>query len=245
MSMSELALVATKNGDATAYTYGADPNNAYTWDGGRIYGCHCDAGYEGYDCSLRVCPRGDDPGTYGQFSETQLVQCKATNGTFRLSFRQESTGPLPWNITVTSLSQALNALATIRGGVEVAYSGASAVACSMLGAHIINVTYFAVFGDVPALQVDASHLVNDAAGGALGSGTVTVAEDGTALNSVSSVRGTRENDVCSNRGLCDATTGLCSCFQGFSSSDGKFHSGPLGECGYRVPRTAMYKSPYT
>lgn len=231
MSISELAKIATNNGDATSYTYGADPNNAYTWDGARIYGCHCDTGYEGYDCSQRACPRGDDPGTYGQYSETQLLQCKATNGTFTLTFRQESTGPLAWNTTLPVLSKALNILPTIRGGVDVSYTVGHTLACSMLGTNVINVTYFAVFGDVPALKADTSYLVNDAAGGALSSGTVTVATDGATINSITSQAGTRENDVCSNRGLCDPTTGLCECFLGFSSSDGKFNEGSLGECG--------------
>lgn len=53
MSMSELALWAEDNGDATDYTYGLDPNNANTWDAHRIFGCMCDVGYSGYDCSLR------------------------------------------------------------------------------------------------------------------------------------------------------------------------------------------------
>lgn len=35
--------------------------------------CHCDDGYSGYDCSERVCPTGDDPGSWGQESEVQNV----------------------------------------------------------------------------------------------------------------------------------------------------------------------------
>ena len=49
MSMYELALNAEDNGDATDYTYGTDPNNAETWDYNKIWGCHCDEGYTGYD----------------------------------------------------------------------------------------------------------------------------------------------------------------------------------------------------
>jgi hypothetical protein len=53
LSMAELAVRATDNGDAVNYTYGLDPNNPYTWDAHKIFGCLCDNGYEGYDCSLR------------------------------------------------------------------------------------------------------------------------------------------------------------------------------------------------
>jgi len=31
------------------------------WDTDKIQGCVCDQGFEGSDCSLRLCPNGDDP----------------------------------------------------------------------------------------------------------------------------------------------------------------------------------------
>jgi len=34
-----------------------------SWDQEKIMGCKCDPYYEGMDCSLRMCPRGDDPVT--------------------------------------------------------------------------------------------------------------------------------------------------------------------------------------
>jgi hypothetical protein len=54
MSMNELAVWDDDNGDKTEYSYGLDPNNPHTWDGHRIFGCKCDEGYAGYDCSLRL-----------------------------------------------------------------------------------------------------------------------------------------------------------------------------------------------
>ena len=61
LSMRELALLHEDNGGLAPLTYGSDPNAAITWDADRIFGCHCDEGYEGYDCSLRSCALGIDP----------------------------------------------------------------------------------------------------------------------------------------------------------------------------------------
>jgi len=36
--------------------------SSQTWDAGTQV-CVCDRGYEGYDCSARICPKGDDPVT--------------------------------------------------------------------------------------------------------------------------------------------------------------------------------------
>ena len=61
LSMRNLALrQTTTEGNADPQIYGSDPNNSNTWDADRIYGCHCDDGYEGYDCSLRSCQTGKD-----------------------------------------------------------------------------------------------------------------------------------------------------------------------------------------
>jgi len=113
MTMAELALWAEDNGDATSYTYGLDPNNPMTWDANRILGCYCDKGFGGYDCSVRTCLRGDDPGTYDDHNEVQFLQCIATGGTFVLSFRQQRTNPIPFNATFDVIQTELEALSTL------------------------------------------------------------------------------------------------------------------------------------
>ena len=45
------------------------------WDHDMIYGCVCWPGFDGYDCSERVCPLGDDPMTTGQSDEIQILEC--------------------------------------------------------------------------------------------------------------------------------------------------------------------------
>lgn len=246
MPMMELAQFASLNGDATTYSYGLDPNNPNTWDGSRIYGCHCDADYAGYDCSLRICPRGDDPGTYGQSAELQILQCIASSGTLTLTFRQHTTAPISWNASVAEVSAAVNALPSVQNGADISFSGADSFCVDRLhGVNYVSVTFFAVFGDLPPLQGNISSLVSDDNGGGAGSGSLAIRTDGVALGSLTSVKGTTENDVCSGRGLCDTKTGVCSCFLGFSSSNGRNGEGSLGECGYRVPKRTSFTSAYT
>ena len=44
-------------------------NYLTVWDAEKINGCVCDSTRQNYDCSLFVCPNGDDPLTTGQVSE--------------------------------------------------------------------------------------------------------------------------------------------------------------------------------
>lgn len=114
LSMRNLAEASLKNGDNTNYTYGLDQNYADTWDADKIHGCLCDDGYSGYDCSLKNCVTGDDPGTYLDHSEVQLLQCIADVGNFTLSFRTYTTKVLSYNITVDELRDALAYLPNIK-----------------------------------------------------------------------------------------------------------------------------------
>lgn len=116
MTMKELALFAENNGDATTYTYGADPNEPRTWDADRIHGCHCDEGYTGYDCSLRTCPTGDDPATYDDHVEVQLLTCSADAGYFTLTFRQHTTANIQYNATADEVRDALMKLPSMSPG---------------------------------------------------------------------------------------------------------------------------------
>ena len=45
------------------------------WDSYNSWGCVCDPSYTGYDCSIRQCPFGDDPGTDNSAREVQLIDC--------------------------------------------------------------------------------------------------------------------------------------------------------------------------
>ena len=42
--------------------------NYRLWDADKNTACYCDPGYSGIDCSLRMCPRGDDPLTWEPYT---------------------------------------------------------------------------------------------------------------------------------------------------------------------------------
>ena len=231
LTMAELAQVAEDNGDATSYTYGADPNNAHTWDAHRVMGCHCDEGYTGYDCSERVCPSGDDPATYDDEKEVQVLSCVASSGSFTLTFRQQETADIAYNSTAAQLKSSLEALTTI-GTVSVSFSNATTLcASSVFSSNPVSVTFENTPGDLPALTASTTSLLDITSDS--GKGTVDIATDGSTIGTLTSVTGTTENVYCSNHGLCERSTGLCTCFSGWGASDGQGNQGERRDCGHR------------
>ncbi|KAG6965948.1 hypothetical protein JG688_00006988 [Phytophthora aleatoria] len=222
--MSMRAMAATKNDYNLIYSATYDT----PWDADRIYGCVCDHGYTGADCSLRQCPYGDDPISTGQGDEVQSVSClcNGCTGTFTLSFRGETTRPLVGNVdTAATLKTALEDLITIRG-VSVTLNGGTTLCDSDGVSAMITFTY--EHGDVPALVI-ASSLSG-------GTRSLTVETDGTHAaygpTPPLTVRGTKEWLECSGRGTCNTLIGLCACATGFGPSNGLGGSGNILDCGY-------------
>lgn len=56
---------------------------------------------------------------------------------------------------------------------------------------------------------------------------------------ISSAR-SKEVAECSNRGTCDRQKGVCQCFKGYSSSDGRGRVGLTGDCGYMETFLSSY-----
>lgn len=233
MSMSQLAEVANVNGDLGGFTYGLSPHDDPRWDYNKMYGCACDVGYHGYDCSLRTCPTGDDPKTRFQDAEVQVLQCTATAGTFQLTFRQDTTEVINYDDTSDEVAAKLLELTTITG-VEVTFSDGdgSGPLCLASGDNKASITFTQQFGDVPDLWVATG--TADAMT-PTGESELTFAFDGDDIDGITSVTGTKEDVTCSNRGVCNEATGLCECFAQYGSSDGYNNEGTRGDCGYLEP----------
>ena len=208
-----MATLASVHGTA----YGVTPNNPLTWDASKIMGCLCDYPYKGYDCSLMLCPFGDDPVTLHQADEQQTISCVDSDsfGTVVLSLgRFTSTVTLAASATSSDIKAAIEAI-PFAGITQVVASG-SGTLCGATGTTF-TVTFLSLHGDLPMLTAQTNAV-----------DSIEIQE---------TVKGSKENIECSGRGLCDQLTGTCSCFSGFASSDGMGGLGTLGDCGYMNPVT--------
>lgn len=195
------------------------------WDADMMYGCVCGEGYGGFDCSVRTCPTGDDPLTTSQQNEVQLLECQATEGTFTLSFMGHTTKPIPAQATAIQFTDALNQLTTLTksatssSSVLVSWLPGETTVCTEAG-NDIQIEFLQNFGDLPLLVPDGSKLTHSTAG------------TSPLITAQKVVVGTKESDVCSNRGTCSETTGLCECEAGWTTSDGNGNVGTRGDCGH-------------
>jgi hypothetical protein len=226
-------------------SYGADPLSTSTWDADMVHGCHCDGFPEwnstslqgdrgllvGHACGLRTCPSGPDPfGGAVSSLEEQSILCTASGGVFSLSFRGVSTPPLDFDVTVAELAGALEDLASI-GLVTVTQqgSGADARVCGWTdGApRETRIRFRTELGDVPLLVGDAHFLMGPNLGTTPAQLTIREVAPGRAT--------VRE---CSGQGVCDRSTGLCSCAASWLSSNGEGDLGGRGDCGARRGATS-------
>lgn len=147
------------------------PNNPKTWDALKIFGCSCDTGYTGYDCSQRTCPFGDDPDTTSQADAKQKVYCQVPTDTFQggqITFiYKENQGPAISLVvggttptTAADLKANLQSIPGIRV-VSVDPFGSTDTTASLCttGGNTLIVTFLTEHGDLPLLQVRDHFLI--------------------------------------------------------------------------------------
>jgi hypothetical protein len=209
---------------------------AYTgWDADRIYGCVCDAGYSGADCSLRTCPSGDDPlTTSSQTPEVQTLSCSCSgtcSGAFSITYFGRSARVLHNAVATTAEEVGVKSsgagpgeslqsvLATLREGPTFSsITFSDAAMCTPTG-NDATITFVNAMGDATPLIV--------------GTGTLASINGIVTLGVSTFADGTTENAPCSNRGVCDQTVnGTCTCLTGFGASDGNGNAGTQQDCGH-------------
>jgi hypothetical protein len=188
--------------------------------------------FAGYLCSKARCPRGDNPETRNQYNEVQSMVCTANQGTFTLEFRQNISQAIHWNTSAADLEMYLQLLHTIRRvNVSVLTSSGEFQTtqhiCSATGNLTVLIAFQTEFGDLPLLQLVSNKLYTySAQAGTTVAGTVVLAEY---------QKGTKEDIECSGQGVCDEDAGVCSCFGGYTSSNGSTsYPGGRGDCTFKT-----------
>jgi len=190
---------------------------------------HAATDFTGYACESMQCPRGDDPKTNNDINEIQSILCSTTDSarTFSLTFRENTTLAISSNFTMAQLTHALEQLFTI-GSVSVTGVPNNQQICTGPGS-LVYVEFLTEFGDLPLLSY-----------------TILPAQDATPSSHMEIViaeyqKGSKEDLECSAQGICDESTGICTCMPGWGSSNGNISSaGERGDCTYRDPLYTLY-----
>lgn len=204
------------------------------WDQDKIQGCKCDPGWEGTDCSLRKCPRGDDPvsthETSGNTNVAQVdeVQTLTISGNrdagtqFTLKYtdyRGETWETIPIDRVAPTAIQIEEALEGLPNSAIPSVTVTLDTACASGSACVFTITFSddANSGDQPALEVVTAFCDTDGCQPriAWGNGNSASTNVGS-LVVAEGTKGTKEFAVCSNRGSCDGETGQCVCANGYT-----------------------------
>ena len=196
LSMKDLASNTRRGGGGLGWRYGANMLiSNLNWDKDSVYGCYCDAGWEGPDCTMQTCPHGDNPVTglgdspwrIKQEKEVQVLLCTASAGYFTLYFRNYVTVPLLWSSTVAQVSAEFNKLPSVNDVlVEFVNDHAGVSACDEVGNNYMRFTFRQDLGDVPSIiaevdppqQVDGSNPAGLMLADGATEGFIGVAADG-------------------------------------------------------------------
>lgn len=137
-------------------------------------------------------------------------------GTFTLTFRGETTGPVAFDAVPSNLETALEMLRSI-GQVTVVGDTASSPLCSGGGSATV-ITFETELANVPLVTTTTTTLTKSG-----GSATAIIA---------TTTGGKGIILECGGKGICDKPSGTCKCWDGWTSSDGFGAHGQRGDCGF-------------
>jgi len=131
------------------------PRTYDLWDGDQIRGCVCDQPYTGFNCSLKMCPTGDDftqpKDKYGMptHNEVMRIECGAARGSFRFTFRGQSSEEIPYDAPYGRVKHILEKMKTID---SISLTMSSATVCTQPLTTTI-ITFLDQTGEFPAAKV--------------------------------------------------------------------------------------------
>jgi hypothetical protein len=227
-------------GDKNVIDYGTMQTYS-TWDKSKIQACVCDPYYEGNDCSLRQCPRGDNILTTGGANAVQRIRISDATlvlgtskptGEITITFKDLyggvwETTPIQITGTVatdaTSVQNAIMALpnqvaeSVACVGSELDLDATAATDdttqfdCTFSGDQNSGDQHDMIVNYKGCSQAGCTPIYTGLAGAASSNGITVTVTDETGTH--------KEAKVCSEHGICDTETGLCECFSGYYDED--------------------------
>lgn len=193
---------------------------ASSWDTKKIQGCKCDAGYSGDDCSLRLCPLGDDPMTVSPSLDGQIWN-------ITLSTRSPTTAEIHLDITSLETGQTVSTRpmdivsGTIAHYTDVIYD--TGLIKSITSVNLDRTSYvwslgFVLTNPLRIKDIRVRWEADCTVAGCQPRKMAPVPEDAIIAGSAtveSEPNPLAESAVCSNRGACDHSTGDCQCYEGY------------------------------
>ncbi|GMI18818.1 hypothetical protein TrLO_g6162 [Triparma laevis f. longispina] len=217
----DVSVVGANGGDSKGPLY----NN---WDKDSTTMCVCDTGFTGPDCSMRICPKGDDPLTNGQNYRKIVVATGADAGAgavmggfFKFNFLGESVrfSANASNWTSTQCDTAIDGLLNVQESNCVRSGGTVATGADQR--FLLGANYTITFQSFPTFPYENNVYNHNGNPNVLDFSCDVSEVSGTALNPycrIWDVQSTnvREYAECSNRGICDHSTGQCTCATGYT-----------------------------
>lgn len=207
-----------------SYTEGPDADGdgvgivhtAYGYD--RIYGCFCDWGWAGPDCSLELCPRGKDPA----WTATSYYVATLTTGA--------ASGVLAGNLHITILGQtfvvAASASTTTAAVLDAALEGLGIIGTVTVTRGSVDAqsgaAYAVTFTSWPQTPLENNFYRHD--------GAPNIADFKCSMHALTGSPGSPScawaltqtgnlpHTMCSSRGICDFSTGICACTENYVGS---------------------------
>eukprot|EP00605_Chrysophyceae_sp_TOSAG23-4_P002355 GSChrysophyteH1.ASY1.ANO1.2603.1 assembled CDS len=194
-------------------------NQTYTgWEAQRLQTCVCDIGFTGPHCELRMCPKGDDPLTlmsdYYQLKIKLMAWDGTLGGNVHLLFNGE-TLIFPAKHQDWTLAQCKESFESLPNIAEVRCSRGNALDEYGSIEHTISIHRF------PMYPHENNIYSNDGTGildkFICRTKYMTGSDKIKCQLSELSVAAPPEYAYCSNRGICDFSTGVCNCYEDFTN----------------------------
>lgn len=202
-------------------TYMVSYENA--WDSGLQYGCNCDAGFAGADCSQRECPTNNDP-----VDDNCQMKWSANSYPQIDGAASEASKSVPFANDVKELKKHNYLYTTASVDNLYTYLDANYVSDTVFNNPDKFVTARSHFSDLarscsafyisPSLKLPKTSATWNIVPFSLDSWACDYMWDSTMVK-VPWCGGQWSSQECSGRGLCDRTTGSCKCASGYSGND--------------------------